>query len=425
MSGALKKRRNAEGRAQDPFAERKRRYRPLLALLGVEAEFKRLPRGFQEVLWRAKNPDPTIEFDPAVPPRAHATFTRALALAAIDVETLSGRKGSIPCRDFLGMVPSLRATLRSVDGLPDIMPAVQTFISKTLPDLDRLHDEQFNPVWMRTMQLLNSAAVFESRLDEQILGCTLDVRPAHNGKAQTFVRVLAERPERVNVKLEGDSRPASRLGSCFGPTGLQWASWPAEVVGLPDSGDAPLPVYAQSHALRQLHERLDVPNAGQWMEFFLVQSMSQPQIASRSRGDLLVEFRIGELKAGYLVARVAARRVVVRTFLFLTMRGTPEGDRLYERLRLKPVEAKWLGLHRLSSFTQTDLLHDPELRALLEECGCGHLSQLRGQQDFSPLVVGYAEEMRKYLRMAPAPVLEADGDENDERCEEETVRAAA
>jgi len=90
---------------------------------------------------------------------------------------------------------------------------------------------------------------------------------------------------------------------------------------------------------------------------------------------------------------------VVRTFKFLTMRSTPEGKRLEKRLRITRAGVNYLELHKLSTFTQTDLIRDHGLRYMLKQAGCGHLFELE-KDDYAPQPKAFAAEVRKYLRRA-------------------------
>jgi hypothetical protein len=86
------------------------------------------------------------------------------------------------------------------------------------------------------------------------------------------------------------------------------------------------------------------------------------------------------------------------------MRNTPEGRELARRLRLTPDEVDYLKLHELSRFTQTDLKDDPQLRALLSECGCGQLFELAEDEHAlvptARTVTQVAAELKQYVGLA-------------------------
>ena len=76
-------------------------------------------------------------------------------------------------------------------------------------------------------------------------------------------------------------------------------------------------------------------------------------------------------RIGYLIADVLEDKVLVRTFVFLTMHGTPESEKLYRRLGARRIDIDRLHLDHLDTFLASDLKTDPQLKALLEECDCG------------------------------------------------------
>ncbi len=99
-------------------------------------------------------------------------------------------------------------------------------------------------------------------------------------------------------------------------------------------------------------------------------------------------------------AAIVGDKVVIRTFLFPTMDGTPEGQKLYEKLHLTGKERVHLKWDRLSTFQETDLGENEELHEIIEECGCGHLFDIL--PDFLDLrdhKSGFAEDARQYLGM--------------------------
>ncbi len=92
-------------------------------------------------------------------------------------------------------------------------------------------------------------------------------------------------------------------------------------------------------------------------------------------------------------------KVVVRTFLFLTMDGTPEGARLRSQLRLRRDDKEYLELDTFYAFVHSDLKQDPDLVRVLSECGCGQLFEVPMGASVDEEMKGYAAEVRKFLRM--------------------------
>ena len=78
-----------------------------------------------------------------------------------------------------------------------------------------------------------------------------------------------------------------------------------------------------------------------------------------------------------MLGSVIDDKVLIRTFLFLTMQGTPESRLLHDRLGARRHEIERLRLDELATFLDTDLADDPELTRIFTDCGCGHLFHLR------------------------------------------------
>jgi hypothetical protein len=215
-------------------------------------------------------------------------------------------------------------------------------------------------------------------------------------------------PETRSVTLDGVARPMYRAAQMLpvGDGSVRWLAWDGQLFGR--QAGTQYPVYVQSHALRQLQQRVNLPAAMPFLQTWLGESLAEPKIVERQNENLLVEFRLKEYRVGYLVVTPMQDVVAVRTFLFLTMEQTPEARLLRQQLRLTRRDVDWLGLSDLAAFTQTDLRDDPILRPLMEKCGCGHLFALsegteasgQNEGDYVPQSKPFAAEMRRYLRMA-------------------------
>jgi hypothetical protein len=299
----------------------------------------------------------------------------------------------------------MRVTLREVVGTPGMYESVRRLLDRALPQLEKVWDGHgllFEQAFRGAETVLAACA----RADAEIFtwSCAF---PIVRGKVCVEGTVHRATPEVVELRADGAPRRAYRAGCGMSVEGVRWASIPADFFGGGCGvGEEALPVFVQGHALRQLHERLDLPGMRPWSEYHMVQSLLNPVRVDvrggRERGSVMLEYRIQDRKAGYLIVTRIGSRVLVRTFLFLTMAGTPEGDRLARRLRLTRDEAAWLGLHRLSSLAASDVRDDAELCAMLDECGCGQLVEIGRGAPYIPVASGFAGELRKYLRMAPA-----------------------
>lgn len=200
--------------------------------------------------------------------------------------------------------------------------------------------------------------------------------------------------ERRRFQIDGESRTATRFGCSVEP-GLRQMAWPGSILGIGEGRK--LPVYFQNHALRRFDERIRLTGYEWEVRYSIWDSLERPTLVERDGDEFLVEFGLAGLRMGYFVAIPVEDAVVVRTFLFLTMQGTPESRLLRERLKLRRDDVEHLELDRLETFLNTDMQLDGYLVRVFEQCGCGHLLRLRDPSDLAQVVRGQAERMKHYL----------------------------
>lgn len=134
----------------------------------------------------------------------------------------------------------------------------------------------------------------------------------------------------------------------------------------------PLKVFIQQHALDRIEARL-----GKRFLFlsymYVLTTMLGEAIAAADNNTYLFPLIHGAHKLGYLKADIIGDKLVIRTFLFLTNNGTPEGTKLQELFGLQKADKKYLGIDKLSTFILSDIKENEELKALFSEAGCGTL----------------------------------------------------
>ena len=384
----------------DPFYERRRRYEQFLRSLDLYEPFARLPRGAQELFWKRKLPDPVLSFDSSFPDRDKAD--RALrneVLRAFQSAEFEINGVKVLVRDFVSILTSFRLIVEGTKELrlfPDYMREFFQFVrTRIIP----LQGEHFPHAFAAQVHKVKAPLIANSRFDTRMLYVTFDTGIAANGKVLMRATAHREQPQVVRLQLDGQHRPVYRVATHWNSLPLQWLSWTSDQLPSIPPG-LELPVYVQSHALRQLQTRLDHRRAGPYLHCWLGESLSEPNIVRRvSGGDLLVEYRLCEHRFGYLVVSQLKGAIVVRTFLFLTMQQTPEARKLERKLRLTQRDIDWLRLSELSAFTETDLRHDAQLREIFAACGCGHLFEL-DEEDYAQVPTPHAAEVRRYLGLA-------------------------
>jgi hypothetical protein len=127
-------------------------------------------------------------------------------------------------------------------------------------------------------------------------------------------------------------------------------------------------------------------------------SLAQPRLRpAENREGFLVEAGAPGSKVGYFLVELYADFVFVRTFLFLTMQGTPEAKCLREKLGLSRSDIEYYKLDHFFTLSQSDLGEDPELRRALAECGCDHLLDFFKPTERLSWLNRYREPLRREL----------------------------
>lgn len=206
-------------------------------------------------------------------------------------------------------------------------------------------------------------------------------------------------PEAIRVPTPSGERRAFEL---VRPTGASCEAvrWDRAVIGL--EGPGRVPVLVLKHAVERLEQRLPLRGSEDYLHALMLESLEQPRIASRSGDTLFVEFRNGHKKYGYFVAELISGAVLVRTFKFLTMQGTPESEELRRVLRLQRRDIEYLKLDDFFGLAYSDIQEDPLLSRAFAECGCGHLISLLKPELRRRMLHTTSYDLRNYLGIGQA-----------------------
>ncbi len=380
-------------------ARRWEHYEELLSLLGLAGESRHWEGAVKERIWRLRPGPPEVVFDPAAPPCRDA---QALGEEVGRLFTSVRLDGAAPVGDVFSLLVGLlyaRPACRGVNPRPET--------AASLARVSRAVGARFEELLNRAEALLREKVVEVliryTRPCSHLFAFGVDLVPPADGSARrpsSRVTLTPVAPERVDVVVDGAVRRAWRCGAVVPSGRIHWVSWPAGVLGQA-GGPAEYPVYLQEHALARLFERVPFIDAPHLVFDCAWRSLAEPAV-SEPRGDrCLVEYRFMRRRVGYFVARRLADRVVLTTFLLLTMQGTPEARLLRERLRLARPDIEHLELDRLSTFVHGDIRDDPELVRIFRECGCGDLLNWGGEESRAFCRPGDAREVRAYLGLEP------------------------
>jgi hypothetical protein len=200
---------------------------------------------------------------------------------------------------------------------------------------------------------------------------------------QNDIVIYEFKPQHFSLLIDGNLHNTIRLGWISPEFDWVWSKVKPSVLGFPaGSLDIPLDIYIQIHALHKLQERIDITPGIMHSIAFLI--FHQDEIPHHySNGKSLVEYRVSDEKVGYFVVTMNEAKLIIRTFLFLTNDGTPEGKKLLKLVEIEKADKKHLMIDKLSTFNAYHFERSEKMSRLFEEAGCGSLLKLGHLQEFS------------------------------------------
>ncbi|HYG40829.1 MAG TPA: hypothetical protein VD908_19530 [Cytophagales bacterium] len=231
---------------------------------------------------------------------------------------------------------------------------------------------------MRLYEVLNIFNFTDVDLSEELYVFDYNVimPEAHPGENRNVIRISSVQPERIVVAVDGNTRPAIRVGWVLHAISPTWLSLRPSELGLEGAfAEIPLKVYIQLHAINRLSERLDCFWEGM-NQYNMFCSLSRPVIARDSNNNLLIECTVFGKRVGYFRADIVEGIILIRTFLFITNNGTPEGRLLEKTTGLQKLDKKYLAIDKLSTFMTSDLDKNEEVRRIFKTAGCQSLLDL-------------------------------------------------
>lgn len=385
--------------------------------LGVSTAYKLSPENTDVELWTA--PRPCVEIAPEVTPSVRVTgvqqeMQEALQRATFDCPILGPETN---CVEYLSLavpiVKTLEDYLGELQGPKRRRPNDSRYaiLEQACARVARVADRKTRASAIyAVMNAVQVVASRHSRMDDAFFDVRLSVDRTQSDRFIIRVRLHVQAPEKCIDRAAGEPRTYFRCGQPDVGSGVQWLSWDRKIldsVGIRCDADS-LPVYVTSHVLRRLSERLGVIETWDpFLQFCLWLSLAAPQVVQTDAVEesVLVSYLLNEHKLGYIPCSVRNGKVVAETFLFLTMDRTPEGELLRGKLRIGRADRTYLQLDRIDTFLQSDIKEDRQLVAILSECGCGHLFKITGEEAIADEMRGFADAMRKYLRL-PAKIIE-------------------
>jgi len=205
--------------------------------------------------------------------------------------------------------------------------------------------------------------------------------------------VCFEKPETEIVEIDGHKRTVFQLGAFKDNTLLRIFLTPEQLGMSGILQKIPLKVYIQSHAIDRIKERI----GGSFMNTSYVDIITAILENKPSRSDdggFLFPYMYLKKRLGYLKADLIDNKIVIRTFLFLTNNGTPEGKKLATMLGVQKEDKKYLGIDKLSTFVNSDIEENENLKRIFIKAGCGGLFEMKKHTKEKP---DHAQQCATYL----------------------------
>jgi hypothetical protein len=216
-----------------------------------------------------------------------------------------------------------------------------------------------------------------------------------------------EIPKRKTANIEGKKREVYQMGFPEFDKGVRWTTVASERLGL--AHGQCYPCYIQQHAIKRLVERIGIFSESVTV-FQACLSLEQGRVLRIPGSDAYhIEFKILDIKLGYLVAILVDDILVVKTFIFVTQSGSPEGKRIETATGIKKVDKDYIGMGTLKGFLSEDVAKSPKMALLLEKVGCADLLKaydvfsqkvnIKGMQSTGRIITQYLEKTWEYSNL--------------------------
>ena len=237
--------------------------------------------------------------------------------------------------------------------------------------------------WAGFQHIMKILSVFYSDLTTNLFVVKLALNNRNKPGLYVAMEFFHLPTEKIQVKIAGSNRPVYRLAWGMSEPDLHLSYIAVDPSALGLQGEQTLPVYLQSHALSRLSERMDGIPAS-LLHFCTWDSFLRLNVSRNEQRDLLFEYRLCGIKTGYFRGDIENDRIILRTFLFLTNNGTPEGEKLYHNMGLRKADKEYLRIDKLSTFIHSDIADNQQVRDVFADAGCESLFMLDKSLYISP-----------------------------------------
>ena len=369
----------------------------MLTRLELMDTFRQFPERIQDKLLRARNPSPKI----VIAEDSEQDLELALFRTGMEsmLQTMPVQLPNWPfeiplyeyCRNAVPLIVFYSGAKMASSGKAD-QPAFLEAGKHLLDDYVKMLVAGMNAL----DEVCGMLSLMTTRFDRKIITWDLCEDGTSFPKRPLTVSFRAANPRVRHIVDDGKPRRAYQACLPLGEHEILWHEWEASVLGL-SSGER-LPVYVQSHAIDRLCSRLETRSELEFALFALLKSVESPRVVKRPFDVTWLEARtpLGR-KVGYFLVKSVDGVALVKTFLFLTMEGTPESERLYSMLGARRDDIEYLELDKLATFLRPDVVNDKELAKIFGDCGCGQLLDIHDEAYSDEPDRGDAKDIKRYL----------------------------
>jgi hypothetical protein len=226
--------------------------------------------------------------------------------------------------------------------------------------------------WLSVGSYLNVLGITYNNMGDKMYWLNFDLQ-THLMGLMNVAELYCQEPECIHIDFKGNTRPAYRVRWAFSGNGIINATFKPSECNIKNPIEN-LDVYIQSHALERLAERIDCIDIGVTHTNIYLSAV-EPKVFYVNQ-TMLLEYRFWGTKAGYFVTDIVGNKLILRTFLFVTNNGTPEGQLLEKNTGLQKLDKKYLAIDKLSTFMSSDIAKNPEVQKIFQDAGCQCLMDL-------------------------------------------------
>ena len=380
------------------------RYDNVLKAFGLASEFSKLKPMYRKALKAISFPELEIRSDIENDENNHQSISMSLKKEVAKRNTYNGLCCSISIRDYMSIALSFAHAGKLFYSISKNEKKVRQFIDTA--KILILNEDLVAAVCEELIKCGERAVSKCCFIDKQIYGLSyIDNEYDERGFSSKYFQ-LHRQIQKCKAICNSSNGQRRMYYLCSSHKlidtgdGINNVFWTKECCAdIPNK--CRLPVYISTHALLRLEERMMGGKIFHkyMLHDYLWSSMKSPNIIKKGEREYLVEYTINGYKFGYIPVVVTAQGILASTFIFLTMDGTPEGDKLYSLLRINKNDKKYISWDKLSTFIDSDLREDEWARKQFRECGCDQLFKYGELCKVPVQDRGYSKLAHKYFGM--------------------------